>query len=739
MLRDASIRTKLIAIFILPALGTVTLAALCIATDFRDGQRSDRESRATALAVDAATLAHELGAERDRSAVWLARGRADSPRPEILSARARADRAALQFLATAAGLGHTRRDPVLGSRLAAATAGLGRLAATRQAVDQRPTQRSANARRCAASRCPGPGLALERPGPPVTVAATIAAYSDTIGDVLSVAARLPAGVAHRELARDLDAFMALAQAEESASLTRGLGAAVAIAERFQGQDYQRLAAALGARQRELARFQATATPAQQELYSSTVETPRVEHADELEALLLDAGGGATPAGGAMRAGGGATPAGAARLRVLPDQWLQASGERVGALRIVVQKLGAQTLGSNLAITAAAKRQLLSSLGLLIVVVVLTFALAAFLARSMINPLAALEQAARDVAERRLPGVVERLHRAEAVDIQAETRPIAVGSRGEIGRVAEAFTAVQRVAVSVAMDQAVLRESVSEMFVSMARRSQRLIDRQLALIDHLEKNETNPDQLDQFFKLDHLATRMRRNAESLMVLSGAEPAHGWSRPVPLASLVRAAVAEVEDYTRVQILPMDGVELAGPAGIDVAHLLAELIENATSYSPPDTSVVVAGERVSSGYLIEIEDRGDGLSDEELLAANERLANPPLADLTISHMLGFYVVGRLAQRHGIKVQLRHSSCGGVTALVLLAASMVAGGDEARSSAGRAAATGTVRGALRPLTSRAGARSLGEEAVRAMVVPPAAGRNGQRDGRRDGRVDEP
>jgi len=654
MLRDAPIRTKLIAIFVLPALGTAMLAALRIAGDFRVGLRADREKRATVVALETAALTHALGAERDASVAWLVGQRAGGARPEVLTTRLRVDRAIWELRRDTAGLSHSGRDPSLGSRLQAAVAELGGLAATRQSIDRR-----------------------------ATVASTMSSYSTTIGHLLDVAARLPTDIGHRGLARDLDALMALAQAEESASFERGLGTAVATVGRFRGQDYLRLAASVGARQRELAHFQATATAAQQRLYSSSVQAPRVEQADDLEALLL----------GAERA---------PRLEVFPEQWSDAAGERVEALRAVSQQLGAQALRTNRANVVAAEQQLLNNLLLFMIVVVLTFALAVFLGRSMINPLIELEQAAREVAERKLPSVVERLHLAQTVDFEAETEPIEVRAGGEIGRVAEAFSAVQRVAVGVAVDQAALRQSVSEMFVNMARRSQSLIDRQLALIDQLEKNETDPDQLDQFFRLDHLATRMRRNAESLLVLSGSEPGRRWSQPVPLANLARAAVAEVEDYTRVQVLPMDGVELSGPAGIDLVHLLAELIENATAFSPPDTSVVIAGEGLSNGYLIEIEDRGIGMSDADLHAANERLASPPAADLALSRMLGFYVIGRLAQRCGIKVQLRHSPYGGVTAQVLLPAPMVAGAGEPARGAASQGGQGPFGGPLRPLPGR-------------------------------------
>ncbi|HEX2375642.1 MAG TPA: ATP-binding protein, partial [Actinomycetota bacterium] len=228
--------------------------------------------------------------------------------------------------------------------------------------------------------------------------------------------------------------------------------------------------------------------------------------------------------------------------------------------------------------------------------------------------------------------------------------------------------VHRVAIQVATEQAALRKSIGDMFLNLARRSQSLIDRQLELIDDLERTEADPDALENLFRLDHLATRMRRNAEDLIVLSGAEPARRWSQPVPLVDVVRAALAEVEDYNRVELLPIDDIGVAGQAVSDVVHLLAELIENATSFSPPGTKVQVAGQQVSNGYVLEIEDRGLGMSDDELVEANERLANPPMVDFALSRMLGLYVVARLAQRYNIKVQLRHSWYGGITALVLL-----------------------------------------------------------------------
>jgi PAS domain S-box-containing protein len=220
------------------------------------------------------------------------------------------------------------------------------------------------------------------------------------------------------------------------------------------------------------------------------------------------------------------------------------------------------------------------------------------------------------------------------------------------------------------EQAALRQSISDLLHNLARRSQGLVDRQLELIDELERNEVDPDRLQELFRMDHLATRMRRNVENLIVLSGVDQRRRWSESVPLRDVVEAAVAEVEEYSRVQVVGIDDLTLAGHAASDVAHLVAELVENATSFSSPTTRVEVSGGFTGNGYVIEIEDHGIGMSDAELDEVNRRLAEPLAADVAVSRMMGFHVVGRLAARHGIRVQLRHCWFGGVTALVLLPA---------------------------------------------------------------------
>ena len=222
-------------------------------------------------------------------------------------------------------------------------------------------------------------------------------------------------------------------------------------------------------------------------------------------------------------------------------------------------------------------------------------------------------------------------------------------------------------------EAALRRSVGDMFLNLARRSQSLIERQLEVIDELEVSGSGGQVRAGLGELDHLATRMRRNAENLIILSGSEPARRWRGPIDLTEVVRASVGEVKEHTRVELLPLDQVQLAGHAAADVMHLLAELIENAVTFSAPGTKALVAGQPLPAGYLLEIEDQGLGMTDEQLVKVNQRLAKPPDVDFALAKMLGFFVVSQLAAKHGIRVQLRHSWYGGITALVLLPADVV------------------------------------------------------------------
>ncbi|GGN67867.1 histidine kinase [Actinoplanes lobatus] len=298
-----------------------------------------------------------------------------------------------------------------------------------------------------------------------------------------------------------------------------------------------------------------------------------------------------------------------------------------------------------------------------------------LGRSIVGRLIRLRRDALELASERLPSVVRRLQRGEIVDVGVETPPLEYGL-DEIGQLGHAFNDVQRTAVQSAVEEANVRRGINEVFLNIARRSQTLLHRQLSLLDRMERRETDPQELEDLYRVDHLATRMRRHAEDLVILAGAAPGRGWRNPVPVVDVVRGAISEVEDYKRVDIRSIPTAALFGRAVGDVIHLLAELIENAASYSPPHTRVQVIGQLLPNGYAVEIEDRGLGMSPEALEQTNRRLAEPPDFDPADSARLGLFVVAQLANRHGIRVSLRASAYGGVTAVALIPGDLVTGG---------------------------------------------------------------
>ena len=289
-------------------------------------------------------------------------------------------------------------------------------------------------------------------------------------------------------------------------------------------------------------------------------------------------------------------------------------------------------------------------------------------RRLVRDLTRLRKAAIELAGTRLPRVMRRLAAGEELDTAAEAPPIDFAGDEEIRQVGEAFNDVQRAAVEAAVKQAELRRGISKVFVNLARRSQVLLQRQLSLLDEMERRTEDAEELADLFRLDHMTTRMRRHAEGLVILSGASPSRAWRNPVLIVNVVRAAIAEVEDYERVEVRRMPRISVIGPAVGDLTHLLAELVENATVFSPPHTQVQVHGERVANGFVLEIDDRGLGLAPEQLLEANQRLAETPEFELSDTDRLGLFVVSRLAQRHGVRVSLRPSPYGGTTAVVLI-----------------------------------------------------------------------
>lgn len=387
-------------------------------------------------------------------------------------------------------------------------------------------------------------------------------------------------------------------------------------------------------------------------------------------------------GGMARAIGAAKDADAIKdLReqdVTPETWMAAATAKFDGYTEVEKELVDKAVNEAAAISDDAKTDAFVSGGIVVIALLAAFIIAGIMARQMSRSMQQLRTAAFGIAEQRLPMLVDQLSRTEPGRVDTRVQPIPIDTQDEIGEVARAFDQVHREAVRLAAEQAMLRGNVNAIFTNLSRRNQSLIEGQLTLITDLENNEADPDQLENLFRLDHLATRMRRNGENLLVLAGEEPGRRWDQPVPLVDVMRAASSEVEQYERIELAGVPEAEIHGQAVTDLVHLLAELLENATTFSSPQTKVRVTATRLPDGrVMVEIHDKGIGLTAEDFADINHRLANPPTVDAAVSQRMGLFVVGRLADRHGIRVQLRPSGeQAGTTSLVMLPDAITHGG---------------------------------------------------------------
>ncbi|MFE9451180.1 nitrate- and nitrite sensing domain-containing protein [Streptomyces sp. NPDC006739] len=368
----------------------------------------------------------------------------------------------------------------------------------------------------------------------------------------------------------------------------------------------------------------------------------------------------------------------AQKGITADNWWAVNTLKYNAYRQLESDLADKAVNEASGIADDAKTSAFITGAAVVVALLAAFILAGMVARQMSRSMRQLRNAAFGIAEQRLPMLVDQLSRTDPGRVDTRVAPIPINSTDEIGEVARAFDQVHREAVRLAAEQALLRGNINAIFTNLSRRNQSLIEGQLTLITELENNEADPDQLENLFRLDHLATRMRRNGENLLVLAGEEPGRRWDQPVPLVDVLRAASSEVEQYERVELSGVPEAEIHGRAVTDLVHLLAELLENATTFSSPQTKVRVTATRLPDGrIMIEIHDKGIGLTAEDFADINHKLANPPTVDAAISQRMGLFVVGRLSDRHGIRVQLRPSGeQAGTTSLVMLPDAITHGG---------------------------------------------------------------
>ncbi|MFG2649544.1 nitrate- and nitrite sensing domain-containing protein [Streptomyces sp. NPDC048436] len=364
--------------------------------------------------------------------------------------------------------------------------------------------------------------------------------------------------------------------------------------------------------------------------------------------------------------------------VTPEAWWATTSAKFDAYRTIESDLADKAVTEASDIAANAQRNAYITGGIVVIALLAAFILAGLMARQMSRAMRQLRTAAFGIAEQRLPMLVDQLSRTDPGRVDTRVQPIPISSTDEIGEVARAFDQVHREAVRLAAEQALLRGNINAIFTNLSQRNQSLIEGQLTLITDLENNEADPDQLESLFRLDHLATRMRRNGENLLVLAGEEPGRRWDQPVPLVDVLRAASSEVEQYERIELSGVPEAEIHGLAVTDLVHLLAELLENATTFSSPQTKVRVTATRLPDGrVMVEIHDKGIGLTAEDFADINHKLANPPTVDAAISQRMGLFVVGRLSDRHGIRVQLRPSGeQAGTTSLVMLPDGITHGG---------------------------------------------------------------
>jgi signal transduction histidine kinase len=359
---------------------------------------------------------------------------------------------------------------------------------------------------------------------------------------------------------------------------------------------------------------------------------------------------------------------------LQQAWDQGMGAKLTALQTTENLVAGNIVNRATQLQQSASRTALTYIIITVVVLLIVLLAALLVARSLVLPLRRLRAGALDIASVQLPERVRLLSDDPESAASMEVAPINVATHDEIGQVARAFDQVHSEAVRLAGEQALLRSSFNAMFVNLSRRSQTLIERLARMIDTLEQNEDDPDRLGSLFSMDHLVTRMRRNSENLLLLAGHENPRKWSDAVPLADIARAATSEIEQYNRVSLNIPPGVSVTGQAVSDVVHLLAELVENATIFSPKDTQVQVSTQELTSGgVLIEIIDKGIGVSEARLTDMNWRLDNPPTIDVSVSRHMGLFAVARLAERHRVRVRLRPAPPQGLSALVWLPDSVI------------------------------------------------------------------
>jgi hypothetical protein len=628
-LRDARIRSKLALILVVPVAAVVALSTARLVESGQRAADARLVDSLVALATDVSALAHETHRERMAAAGYLQDPSTEDP--DVYNAQARRTDERIAAYTTARKALGALPDTVE-VRLARIDEHLTTLNGTRQDI-----------------------ISNEQ----VSVSEAVLRYGVVITDLVAYGEVIGQIAGEGDLADGLRAMASFANAKAATAEEQAVAfAALASGGRLDDEQFASFIATLTSQQEALLAFSLTATNPQRQLVNATVTGDAVVLADQASSLVSRSVG------------------------QLPQITADEASRSIGAVNDLMRwaeiRLEERLLADADAARADVVRQVLTESVLVLITLAIAIALAVVLARSLVQSLTRLRIGALGVANHDLPDAVARLRDVRNIGeggVDALTRqirdPIRLANRDEVGQVAQAFNVVHREAVRIAAEQAALRTSVSTMFLNLARRSQALVDRMIGELDHIERTEEDPKRLAQLFQLDHLATRMRRNDENLLVLAGADSAAPRREDALLIDAVRAAQSEVELYNRIEFGTVDSdISIAAHAVNDVVRLLAELLDNATRFSPPNTIVVAEARRIRDYVLIQVEDRGLGIGDEQMEALNRRLAEPPAVDVDVAafRLMGLAVVARLAARYDIRVELRHNSEGGTVAHVSL-----------------------------------------------------------------------
>ncbi|WP_393916481.1 sensor histidine kinase [Halostreptopolyspora alba] len=626
-------RTRLVAIIVIPTVAAVALGGMRIAENVQTTLTHDHIEEMGSLGRSVVTLGNELGRERLLTAAYIADDPAPDQRDEELLTQLQeqykeTQQARQTVLNGANELSGNHQSQLMANRMESMLEDLEELDSIRDEVTETR----------------------------ITVLPAVTQYRQVMNSLIGFNETIAQSTENTDLRESVRALTALSGSREQLSYEGSLMLHALTRGGMSGGVREAIENSRARYENEVQNFADHATVGQRQEYNDSFTSREVSQMSTVRLRVM------------LRADNDQSLSGFSEDGVLADYREHTEGALDTVEDVETRLAGSvQDTAAELR-TNALTSAIIETLAVLLVVVTV-FGVTVAMARSLVRPLRQLRTGALRVAKQDLPDSISRVQEMSIAPEDVDITPIEVTARDEIGEVARSFDEVHRVALRLASEEAALRSNVNAMFVNLSRRSQTLVERQIRLIDGLEQTEQDDERLADLFRLDHLATRMRRNNENLLVLSGQDNTRKWAQPVPLVDVLRGAVSEVEQYDRVNVRAPSHISVLGRPVNDVIHLVAEVVENATAFSPHESQVGVTAESLDDGGVrVDITDNGIGMAPDELEMVNQRLAEPPVIDVAVSRRMGLFVVSRLAARHGIDVQLHDAHNGGVTARVVL-----------------------------------------------------------------------